>query len=204
MAAPVDLVLVVALAFLVAVLTVLLAKRIATAAPAGGLHEADRGCCWLLLGKAAGADLSRSLASFSAHVRRPAAAMMPAAGWISALVSVLDSPPPPDAGPIAEGTKLRVSYGDGFEGRGANWAVRIRSNPTLNNREGRVLGHVRNGQTLTATGRTEREFVHVRFKHDKVGWMAMHWEGYKMVEVLDDGAAGAQEPPGEQADPAPE
>lgn len=113
--------------------------------------------------------------------------MMSNAGRISALASVLDSPAPPDAGPIAEGTKLRVFFGDSFEGIGANWAVRIRSNPTLDNTEGRVLGHVRNGETLTATGRTEREFVHVRFgrvPNDKVGWMAMHWEGYKMLEVL--------------------
>jgi len=54
----------------------------------------------------------------------------------------------------------------------------------LNNREGRVLGHVRNGETLTATGRTEREFVHVQFQQDKVGWMAMHWEGYTMLSVV--------------------
>ena len=100
---------------------------------------------------------------------------------VARLAAVLDSPPPPFAEPLAAGTRLRVSYGDGFEGRGANWAVRVRSRPTLNHRESRVLGHVRNGETVVATGRTEREFVHVRFQGEKEGWMAMTWEGYTML-----------------------
>ena len=44
-----------------------------------------------------------------------------------------------------------------------------------------MLGHVRNGETVVATGRTEREFVHVRFQGEKEGWMAMTWEGYTML-----------------------
>ena len=169
---PIDWVLVAAGVFLALLATVLASKRIAAtlndAAPqisAGGWRrqqqqqqQQQQGCCFGLLHRAA--------------------------GRIAALASILDSPPPPHAGLIAPGTTLRVAYGDGFEGRGANWAVRIRSKPTLNNREGRVLGHVRNGETLTATGSTEREFVHVRFQHDKVGWMAMHWEGYTMLTVV--------------------
>jgi hypothetical protein len=160
---PVDWVLVLAASFLAVVGVVLASQRLAASPkdatqPQEQRPPEERGCCSGMLVRAA--------------------------GRIAALSSILDSPPPPNAGPIAAGTKLRVSYGDGFEGRGANWAVRIRSKPTLNNREGRVLGHVRNGETLTATGRTEREFVHVQFQQDKVGWMAMHWEGYTMLSVV--------------------
>lgn len=65
-ATPVDWLLVVALAFLAALVTVLLTKRSA-AAPAGGVREADRGCCWMLVEKAAGAHRSSS-ALFRPHL----------------------------------------------------------------------------------------------------------------------------------------
>jgi thiol-disulfide isomerase/thioredoxin len=106
----------------------------------------------------------------SGAVPAPAAVVSAASALLRCTDWFLASPPSPPAGPLDPGTILRVTYGDHFvdeddlQRNRANWAVRVRSLPSLDDRVSAVLGHVRNGQTVTATGRTDNEFAEVVFE----------------------------------------
>ena len=93
-------------------------------------------------------DTAKRLAAQKHWARRGGVrrAIVKLASVVVKTTKILDEAPPPPAGDIAAGTKLRVCYGDDFEGR-ANWAIRIRQNPTLE--KGSVLGHVHNGSVVT-------------------------------------------------------
>eukprot|EP01050_Picozoa_sp_SAG11_P016566 SAG11_NODE_2276_length_3583_cov_2.156429_4_plen_171_part_00 len=124
----------------------------------------------------------------SGALRAPLCARRSASALMAMLDRALQSPTEMHVAPLACGTPLWVCYpfnstGEG-EQRHHNWAIRVRSHPTLYG-PSRVLGHVHMGQMVIATGRTSREFAEVEWDEDgrSTGWVAMYWEGQQILST---------------------